>query len=290
MTKVQIGKIIPNMSEQPHKLLEKAVATLIRPLARVLLRNGIAFSTFAEICKKVFVEVAHQEFAEPGKQPTVTRVSAMTGLTRKETKRLLEIKDIHAIGTGHRYNRAIRVISGWMNDPEFLNAEHQPACLPVEERNGSFSALVKKYSGDMTTTAMLRLLEGAGNVEVKNQRACLLKHAYIPSNDASDKIRILGTDTFELMSCIDHNLTATPDDLYFQRKVSNHQVPTKAVPQFRALVNTRGQALLEEFDHWLSEQEKIAAHNSQQDAHCYVSLGIFYFQNLNHDKEITDGN
>ena len=131
------------MNNQPTKLLEKAVATLIRPLIRILLRNGIAFSTFEEICKKVFVEVAHQEFSSPGKQATVTGISALTGLTRKETKRLLEIEDIHAIGTGERYNRAIRVISGWMNDPVFQAAERQPAGLPMENATHSFAALVK---------------------------------------------------------------------------------------------------------------------------------------------------
>lgn len=273
------------MENQPSKLLEKAVATLIRPLVRILLRNGIAFSTFEEICKKIFVEVAHQEFAEPGKQPTVTRVSALTGLTRKETKRLLEIEDIHAIGTGERYNRAIRVISGWMNDPEFRTPDQQPACLPMEDANNSFTALVKKYSGDMTTVAMLRLLEGAGNLEVKDQHAYLIKHAYIPSNDASDKIRILGTDAFELISCIDHNLTSPPDDLYFQRKVSNHQVSKSALPHFRQLVNQDAQTLLEKFDHWLSEQEESSIHESRQDESCYVSVGIFYFQNHNHREE-----
>ena len=78
------------MTEPIQKTLARALHTMLRPLVRILLRNGIAYGSFAELAKKTYVEVAFEDFAPEGKKQTVSRVSALTGLTRKEVKRLLE--------------------------------------------------------------------------------------------------------------------------------------------------------------------------------------------------------
>lgn len=46
-------------------------------------------------------------------------MSALTGLTRKEVKRLHELDGEDYVAGQERYNRAVRVISGWMNDRRF---------------------------------------------------------------------------------------------------------------------------------------------------------------------------
>ncbi len=272
------------MAEPIQKTLTRAIHALLRPLVRILLRNGIAYGSFAELAKKTYVEVAFEDFAPERKKQTVSRVSALTGLTRKEAKRLHEMGREQPDLGQQRYNRAIRVISGWLNDAEFHDPAGQPLALPVDGQHGSFAALVKKYSGDMTTQSMLAVLSAASTVAREDDRVHLLRHAYVPGKDPADKLHILGTDTAQLIATIDHNLVSGPDDLRFQRKVSNHRVHPDAVTEFRALSTRKAQALLEEFDAWLAKHE-VAGGEQDDDEGCYVSLGIYYYENPNDEED-----
>lgn len=266
------------MNANLHDALAKAVVTLLTPLVRILLRNGVSYGTFAELAKKVFVDVADVEFQEPGKKQTVSRISALTGLTRKEAKRLRELV---AVGEGEsqaRYSRATRVIGGWLNDARYQDGRGKPRVIPLDGDPPSFAALVKSYSGDIPTQAMFRVLAEAEVIERRDDGIHLLRHAYIPGKDPVDKLHILGTDAGELIATIDHNLTAPPGGLRFQRKVSNAQVDPAALPEFQRLSAERAQALLEELDAWLAEHEVDAAGASDADKASYVSMGIYYFE------------
>jgi len=101
-------------SQQPE--IFSAVRRLLRPLVRILLRNGVAYGALAELIRKVYVDVAYEEFSPAGKKQTVSRVSGLTGLTRKEVKRLAEMEETDSVSGQERYNRAVRVIGGWMKD------------------------------------------------------------------------------------------------------------------------------------------------------------------------------
>ncbi len=275
------------MSEKIQKALSLAVLTILRPLVRILLRNGVAYGSFAELAKKVYVDVAFDEFAPEAKKQSISRVSALTGLTRKEAKRLHELEHTDQHNTEQRYNRAVRVISGWVNDPEFHDASGQTAELPVEGADASFAALVRKYSGDVPTQSMLAVLAMASAVEKTETGVRLVQRAYVPGKDPADKLNILGTDTAELVSTIDHNIVSDERDLRFQRKVSNHNVRADALAEFKAMSSEKAQSLLEDLDAWLSAHER---HSQDQDSDPgrYVSLGIYYFEDTKDSKDRED--
>ncbi len=263
------------MTDNLQQILSLTILALLRPLVRILIRNGIAYGSFAELAKKTYVDVAFEDFAPDGKKQTISRVSALTGLTRKETRRLHELDNTNADSNEQRYNRAVRVISGWVNDPRFLDADGEPALLPIEGGDNTFAGLVKEYSGDMTTQSMLTVLTTAGSVEKQDDRVQLVRKAYLPGNDPTEKLTILGNDSAELIATIDHNLTAPENQLHFQRKVSTHRVHPDAVDSFRSMAADKSQLLLEEFDTWLAEHE---VSDDESDSGRYVSVGIYYFE------------
>ena len=51
------------MEKSPQGVLTAAFARILRPLVRILLKNGISYRTFADIAKSQFVEMAQKEFA-----------------------------------------------------------------------------------------------------------------------------------------------------------------------------------------------------------------------------------
>jgi hypothetical protein len=268
------------MENKIQHALSTAVRTLLRPLVRILLRNGVAYGTFSDWVKKVYVDVAHDEFQLKGKKQTISRISILTGLTRKEVKKLQEMEENEPSHSAKRYNRAIRVISGWLNDSQFSDREGNPHPLSLEEGKQSFAELVREYSGDVPTQAMLNELLAAGSVENRNGTIHLVRRAYLPSDDPIDKIHILGTDVRELINTIDHNLTCPDDELLFQRKVSNNQLSPAALEAFRRLSTKDAQNLLEQLDRWLTEHEFDPDREGKDVRPVQVSLGIYYHEEV----------
>lgn len=261
------------MSEDLSTVLKKAAIRILRPLVRVLLRNGVACGAFEEITRKIYVDEAFALARQSGKA-TVSAVSAETGLSRKEVKRLHELSAEDTAGNSQKYNRAIRVISGWMNDRRFVSAAGVPRVLPMEGADNSFANLVKDYSGDIPTRAMFDLLQKSGCVEQLDNKVSLISHAYVPGSDPIDIINILGTDSHELMNTIEHNMNCAAEQRRFQRKVSTNQLAASHVDEFNRYAARRSQALLEDLDNWLSSHESQSAEEESR----YVSLGIYLYQ------------
>jgi hypothetical protein len=213
-----------------------------------------------------------------GYRPTVSGVATLSGLSRKEVSRLAQADPNDDSSSRNRYNRAVRVISGWVNDPRF---QKNGASVPLEiyGENG-FATLVRDYSGDVPTAAMLTLLQQSGNVTIDGALVHLIQRAYIPMQTAPDRLNILGTDVAELISTIAYNINSELGQRRFQRKVSSALLRADAVEAFRELTRTRSQELLEEFDAWIASHE-VGSVESSADAATYVAVGIYYNEREN---------
>lgn len=267
------------MKQNISQALSSAVLQLLRPLVRILLRNGIPYGAFADLARRVYVRVAMEEFGIPNRKQSVSRVSIITGLTRKEVSRINEIHGIEEGDTIERYNRAARVISGWVRDRRFSDSSGSPADLPFEGEGATFSGLVKLFSGDVPTRAVLDELLRIGVVErIDDGRIRLLNHAYIPQTAEVDKLGILGTDVKDLISTIDHNLRHEADHSLFQRKVSYDNLPEEVLSELRKMTTKRGQSLLEEMDRWLSQYDRDVNPSISGTGRKRAGIGIYYFE------------
>jgi hypothetical protein len=156
------------MENNQRQLLLAAIGRMMRPLTRILLRNGISFQTFADIAKNQFVEVARSEFGIEGRKQSTSRIAVITGLTRKEVTRIFRLSFPGDQKSAERYNRASRVVSGWRRDGDFLDSKGKPALLALSGQVRTFQELVKRYSEDMPYRAVLdELVAGASSTARK---------------------------------------------------------------------------------------------------------------------------
>jgi hypothetical protein len=243
-----------------------------------LLRNGVPYQTFADIAKRVYVDLATEKFDIPGRKQSKSRVSILTGLSRREVLRVKRLPAQDDLGALDRINRAARVITGWVRDRRFSDESGQPADLPFEEGDICFRQLVKAYSGDAPARAVLDELMRVGVVErTPDGRIRLLERGYIPRTGEIDKIGILGSDTSDLVSTIDHNI-CHPDAPFFQRKVCYDNLPSEALPELKKLAGEQSQALLELLDRWMSERDRDANPRLPGTGRMRAGVGIYYFQ------------
>jgi len=257
--------------------LALAVARVLRPLVRLMLRHAMPYAAFQELAKRVYVEVALTEFAIPGKKASTSRASILTGLSRKDVQRLLDAAPDSAATAGE-YNRAARVLTGWIRDPEFVDGGGRPRALDVDGPLG-FATLVRRHSGDMPVRAVLDELLRVGAVARRDDgRIEPLQRAYVPQQGATEKLDILGSDAADLVETIDHNLLHGATDPRFQRKVMYHGIPDAALPAFRALSAAQAQALLESLDGWLAAHDVDDIPGQPATARSRVGVGIYYFE------------
>ncbi|MEW6248197.1 MAG: DUF6502 family protein [Nitrospirota bacterium] len=266
------------MKPRPSALLA-AISHLLRPLVRLLLRHGIPFKAVAEVAKHVYVTVAMDEFALPTRKQTVSRVSVLTGLSRKEVHRVLAIPPQQDQDAAIRYNRAARIVTGWIRDAEFLDKQGRPRPLPWQGRRRSFAALVERYSGDIPARAVLDELLRVGVVRrLEDGRVQLLTRGYVPQTSEPDKLAILGTDVADLVTTIDHNLQHGSSTPRFQRKVMYDNLPAEAVARFRTLASRSAQKLLEGFDRWLARHDRDRSPSVRGTGRLRAGVGIYYFE------------
>ena len=269
--------------------LEQAVALLLRPLFRILLRQGMAFTAFEKLAKRVYVDVAFNEFRLPGKKPSISRTSILSGLTRKDVQQLLAEPDEQGTPVDATYNRAARVLTGWVRDADFADAAGDPRPLDAEGERG-FAGLVRRYSGDMPVRAVLDELLRVGAVQrLADGRIELRTRAYVPAQGDDEKLHILGNDVADLVATIDHNLQHAGSDARFQRKVMYRGIAPQALPAFRRLSAAQAQALLERLDRWLAAQLESQPHADPGSAHARVGLGIYYFEQTLEPHEASPG-
>ena len=267
------------MGEESGQTVQAAVARLLKPLVRMLLRYGVPFGAFIDVAKRVYVNVAMEEFAAPGRKPSISRAAVITGLSRKEilrVRRLREVSDKEALA---RYNRATRVMGGWMRDEEFAEKPGMPAALTAEGGRGSFSNLVRRYSGDVPPRAILDELIRTGAVERDGEGKIHMRaRGYVPSDGEEDKLAILGSDVAQLIQTIDHNLQTPADASRLQLKVSYDNLPRETVGRFRTRSARDARKLLERFDKELAVLDRDTNPDAQGTGRMRAGIAVYYFE------------
>lgn len=268
-----------NQMSKMNQAIFAAVARMLRPLVRILLRNGIPYGVFADLAKRVYVDLALEDFTIEGRKPSTSRASVITGLSRKEVSRVRNLPQLEEVNAVARYNRAARVTTGWIRDRRFSDDQGEPRELVVDDGENSFNDLVRIYSGDVPYRAVLDELVRVGAVERTGEGSVrLLARGYVPSTGDADKISILGVDSADLIATIDHNLTEKEKEPFLQRKVSYDNLPVEALEEIRAMAREHGQKLLEHLDRKMSSKDRDVNPEVQGTGRMRAGVGVYYFE------------
>lgn len=141
----------PVMKSRPRIVLAAALR-LLRPLVRLLLREGVAYPAFAAALKPVFLQAARDELAARGMAATDSAVTLLSGVHRRDVRRLGRLP--LPADPAPPLSLAAEVAGRWMGEPPWLDERGQPRLLP---RSGpaSFDELVAGISSDVRPRAVL---------------------------------------------------------------------------------------------------------------------------------------
>ncbi|GAB4276203.1 MAG: DUF6502 family protein [Deferrisomatales bacterium] len=262
-----------------NRPLLAAVVRILRALVRILLRHGVPYPVFSELARWTYADVAAREFALPGRKQTQSRISVLTGLSRKEVHRLLHQPPPDEQAEVERFHRASRIVSAWTREPRYRDEHGEPLPLPFDGDGPTFSELVSRFGADVPPRAVLDELLTAGTVAREAGGALRLRtRAYVPSGAASEPARlaVLGADVAALLETIDHNLGSAPPERWFQRHVAYRGLDPGAAGAVRDLASLEGQRVLEILDRVLAD--KVTGDPVPGGATKRVLLGIYWHE------------
>jgi hypothetical protein len=277
------------MSENFKSTLLTAFKPLMRPLVRILVRNGVAYGEFAELLKSIFVDAAQDVLQVADTRQSIARIAITTGLTRPEVSRLLEQTEAEAEALVGRLSRVGRLLTGWHQDSDFCGPYGIPYEVPFDAPPGrrSFCELVRRYTGDVPAEDMLDELKRIGIVvDIGAGTYRVLSRSYIPSAADPAKFHAMSVAFTDLAKTLDQNLRPDEDHKLFERRVwTPNGIKQSDALEFDTFVKDRGQQFLESLDDWLTDRESKAR---SLDVASKVRLGVAMYMFVRPADSIAD--
>ena len=273
------------MSTSIRKHLDIAVYRMMLPIIRFLLRFGMTAHEFSNLCKSAFVHAAAEEFTKIGKKPNRSRIAVRTGLSRAQVREYLtnEWQTVRSY-EWHRH-RTARVLSGWHQDPDFIDSDGNPKVLDIEGDGATFQTLCQRYSGDIGHRAMRDELSAIGAIR-RSQSGGLrvLARNYRAQRVDAQSLMHFADAIHDHVSTLDHNLKADGTPSLFEGVAWTPRLRPQMLPIFRRRVADRGQKLLDMFDEWLSQEEEPESEQLTEGT-VRAGVSIYVFEDTEPDRE-----
>lgn len=247
---------------------------LLRPAVRWCVRRGVKIQEFIEISKGVFLDEAAREVARQTEDSNTSKLSAMTGLQRREVTRIFHDGDSQP----RNISLPAKVLSAWTAD--FVTATGRPRVLTYAGAQSEFARLVSSVSKDLNSYTVLKELERSGAIERTTKGLRLVQSGFPVHHDSERGYELYSEESLDLLQAIDANLTAkTP--VHHQIRTEYDNIPAPELPKIRAWIFEQGRQFHARIRAYLMKHDRdLASGNQKAGARSRVVLSSFAFSEL----------
>jgi hypothetical protein len=262
----------------PPGALLRAIRHVCRPLAHLLLAHQITLPMLVELLKSVFVEVAVREFPIEGKRQTDSRVHLLTGVHRKDVRRL-RARGVEPLEAPASVSLGAQLVARWTGMAAYQDAEGRPRPLPRSAEAGrepGFDDLVSSVSTDIRSRAVLDewLRLGVATLDAED-RVCLNAEAFVPSRGFDEKAFYFGRGVHDHIAACAHNLSDVRPPL-FDRSAHYGGLTGESVAELSKLAARVGTEALQAINRRALELQK--RDEGKGTARRRIDMGIFFYQ------------
>lgn len=258
--------------------LQSVVTRVMRPLVGLLIEHGLTYPWLNSVLKSVFVDVADQEFQLPDKRQTDSRLTLLTGVHRKDIRRLRENRKSADPPPPASIYLGAQVAAIWISDKRFVDSKGHPKPLPRLRRDPdpSFEELVTSVNTDIRPRAVLDEWLRLGAVEVDDGDCVRLKtEAFVPSNGFEEKAYYLGRNVHDHIAAARHNVQGEHPPL-LERSVYYDELSAESVRELEKLANQEGVKLLQRLNRRARELQ-AADNRAGRYAH-RMNFGLYFYR------------
>jgi hypothetical protein len=194
---------------------QTALMRMLRPVVKLMIHLGLPLQSFIEVLKATYVEVAEKHFSEEGRPLTDSQVSVLTGVHRKDVRRL-RAEPLQADSLTP--SLAMQVAMAWTGVPGLLDEEGTPKPLPrrnakhadgteVGPNEKTFDGLVESLTSDVSATAVLKDMLRQNMLEEVSADVYKLSPTWFISDEKlSDKIGLISLHIHDRIDASAQNL------------------------------------------------------------------------------------
>ena len=253
------------MPDNVKTALAISLLRLMRPLVRIMLREGFTYSHFAAIAQMAFVESAAKDFAGKGMKSSVSSVCALTGMTPQEVKAvLIEQERFDSSEVLEASNPFARVLHGWHNDRDYVGPYGFPVDLPFTGSLLSFTNLTSRHAAGVSPHAVLEELKRVGAVtEVGFDVWKPLKQEYIEPSLSPENLGRMASLVESLLATLENNTRGKRDgtDLFERTMIVDAPLTGPQLVELQGYLKVFGGQFLQRVDTFAAVdlQEKMGA-------------------------------
>ncbi|TAJ80965.1 MAG: hypothetical protein EPO42_03275 [Gallionellaceae bacterium] len=264
-------------SHVPPSTLVAALRRLLRPLIKLLLVNGITYPFLSNLLKSLYVEIAREEFLLNGKAQTDSRISLLSGVHRKDVKRLGE-ESLQEQSIPPSISLGAKLVALWTSNELYLDENGRHIPLPRQASEGgakSFEGLVSSVSKDIRSRVILDewLRIGVAHVDGED-RVCLNTDAFIPENGYDEKAYYFGQNLHDHIAAGAHNLLGQKPP-FLDRSVYYNKLTPESVAELAELSKKLGMQALVAVNKRAGALQQRDAEKTGADQR--INFGVYYF-------------
>lgn len=262
-------------SSNTKQLIFKALSKVLSALVRLVVRQGITYPELTELLKRAYVEEVQKDLKHNAERVTLSRISIVSGVHRKDVKRLTEIESEHPFHEFEKVSLTSRLVSLWMGDSQYIDDKGDPLPLPKSGEK-SFESLVRSVSSDIRPRTILDEWLQQGLIYQQTERFCLNINALFPSEDIATKVAFFARNTSDHISACEHNLRGTLPP-FPERSVFYNRLSKDSVQQLQTLASNESQTLIVKVNKLAQTLAKQDDASTEKTNHRFI-LGTYFYR------------
>lgn len=263
--------------EQPA--LIDAVRRLLVPLARLAVARGLTHATVDEMLRAAFVDAAHAAYPQLLEHRRVSRISAATGINRREVTRLTDARQRRAEPARSYPSEAF---ARWSTHSEYLDGEGRPRVLPRLGAAPSFETLAQSVTRDMHPRSLLEELLRLGLAEhdTAADTISLRREAFVPRGDEARMVGFMADNLGDHFGAAVDNVLAVGRE-HFEQAIYADGLSDRSLAELRELVTQHWRSMTGELVPRIEKMiadDDAAGIGSTLGAGNRMRIGLFSYQ------------
>ncbi len=192
----------------------QAIENILQPLAQLMVSHSVQLGEITEMLKKALVNAAVAHSRREGKDITDSRIAIITGVHRKDVRRLQQTPAESPESSSHEPMMSVgaQVVARWISEQRYINSKNKALPLARTPRHAKpgepdFTSLVAEVSTDVGARAVLDELLRLGIVALQGDTHLqLLDDAFVPQEGLAEQFHFLSVNVSDHLATAVHNL------------------------------------------------------------------------------------
>jgi len=269
------SKISPDGLQAEQEALLAVLEQLLSPLARLCLAKGIPIQAAEEVMRRAYVQSATEGCEGFNSSRLTSRISTMTGLTRREVARL---QSEDAPVRPQTRTVATDVLTFWASQSEYVNKKGMPIRLPRTGEAPSFEALAASVTKDVHPKSILADMVRLGLVthNEKNDTVAVVDAIFVPKSDWPQMVGFIGANVGDHLKASVENVLHGGGQ-HFEQSLLADELSKESLQAAKSMITAQWRDLMTQLGPQLQalmDQDKALKREQSQQ----LRIGLYTFQ------------